>query len=291
MASTGINLSEVRNFSDMFTATFYFIKQEIKSLLTCFSVLVLPLVLVDLFIKSYAMNGLFLLRSAEAMHQSGVRGMALLLFSYVMTLILIYWLVLFVVSYLRVYHQKYRLEEKIKVLPGEVWTVMCRKMLKVFALSVVLSLVIVIGFIFLIIPGIYLAVIFSFSIYFLIIRDQTISGSLGASKDLCDGQWWALFGYTLLLQLIVTMLAYVFAIPYMVIIFKAAFTGHAPGIFELTIGTLFTQLGQYLMYMILFIGIGIRFFSTLEQREHATLLEKIEQIGADAETERSEGSF
>ena len=82
MASTGINLSEVRNFSDMFTATFYFIKQEIKSLLTCFSVLVLPLVLVDLFIKSYAMNGLFLLRSAEAMHQYGVRGMALLLFSY-----------------------------------------------------------------------------------------------------------------------------------------------------------------------------------------------------------------
>jgi len=93
------------------------------------------------------------------------------------------------------------------------------------------------------------------------------------------GKWWNFFGYVIVLQLIVGGLSYIFSIPYLVLTFKTTFTQQLPGIYETTFSLLFANLGQSLLQLISVVGIAVRFFTYLEQKEHTGLLSKIGQIG------------
>ena len=104
---------------------------------------------------------------------------------------------------------------------------------------------------------------------------QVMSGS----RELLKGKWWNFFGYVIVLQLIVGGLSYIFSIPYLVLTFKTTFTQQLPGIYETTFSLLFANLGQSLLQLISVVGIAVRFFTYLEQKEHTGLLSKIGQIG------------
>ena len=288
MPLSKINLSEKRNFGDQFTTTFLFIKQEFKSILVAFAILIVPLILVELFLQSYLVKDV-IPGMTDSILEQGTKGRLFPLFvTYLLTLILAFWLQLFGVAYLRLYVDQYKAGEEIKITWQELLKVMWRYLGKVLRLNVIYLLVIVVGVVFFIIPGIYVAVIFMFGIYFMMIRDKKMSSAFAASVDLCHGQWWSLFGYLILFQLIVSMLNYVFLLPFIVVMAKNYFTGGTSGVFELKIVTFIGQLGRYLMNMILVVGIGVRFFSSLEGKEHQTLLDKIGQIGSEEQVAESE---
>ena len=98
-------------------------------------------------------------------------------------------------------------------------------------------------------------------------------------SELFYGKWWNLLGYVLVFKLIVGGLSYIFSIPYLVLTFKTTFTQQLPGIYETTFSLLFANLGQSLLQLISVVGIAVRFFTYLEQKEHTGLLSKIGQIG------------
>lgn len=282
MQKAKINLQEVRNFGDSITATFLFIKQEFKSLVRSFVVIMLPLIFVDLFVKSHMIKTMFTFVVAQA--KDGILSIFL---GYLSSMLVFYWLILFVNSFLRVYADKFRNSSEEGVLVKDVWRVMYRKIGQSFVLGLLFMMAVCVGCVFLVIPGIYVSVILTFSIYFLVIRDRTISESFGESVELVRGQWWHLFGFILVVQLMVGMLCYVFYLPYMGIVLKSVFTHQSPGMYEIAFGMLFVTLGQYFMCIILIVGVGIRFFSSLERKEHTVLLDKIEQLG-NGQVEESE---
>ena len=84
------------------------------------------------------------------------------------------------------------------------------------------------------------------------------------------------------------MLGYVFNLPYLGIFLEAYLTGNQPGLFELTLVNSVGTIGRYLMNIVFIVGIGVRFFSRLERKEHRTLLDKIGQIGTEERTESGE---
>lgn len=285
MQKPRINLQEVRNFSDSFTATFVFVKQEFKSLITGFAVIMLPLIFVDLFLKSFTMQGMITNPLGSSKTGSDILSLVVNYFS---TLVLVFWLGVFVISFLRVYTDKFKVYSEERITVKEVWRVMSKHLGKAFIVGVVYLLAVSVGTVMLIIPGIYVSVILIFSIYYLILRDNTITGSLGNSADLVKGQWWSLFGFIFILNLIISMLSYVFTIPYLVITLKSVFTREPMGIYESTFGMLLANLGQYFLYIFTFVGIGVRFFSLLERQEHTLLLNKIEHLGNNGQTANSE---
>lgn len=287
MQTKKINLLEKRTFSDELTVTFQFIKQEFKSLIAAFSAIVLPLIFVELFLQSFLLEGV-LKGTAGIAFTNGNSGWIMLLVNYLLVIIVSVWLQLFVLSYLRLYSDKYLQQEEIKISFLELLKMMGRHSGRFCVLCIVYLLCMVMGFFLFIVPGIYISVIFVFSSYFLVVRGEKLSSAFTASADLCRGQWWNTFGYILMCFLIVSMLSYVFSLPYLGIMFESYLTGDKVGLFELTLVNSIALIGRYLMNIILIVGIGVRFFSRLERKEHRTLLDKIGQIGTEEQTVGSE---
>lgn len=65
-----------------------------------------------------------------------------------------------------------------------------KQFFKYLGLAIVMGVMIIIGFILLVVPGIWLSVALSFSVYFLILQGKGIKESLSASKALVKGKWW-----------------------------------------------------------------------------------------------------
>ena len=86
-----------------------------------------------------------------------------------------------------------------------------------------------------------------------------------------SGKWWNTFGYLLVLGMLVSALSYVFSLPYMFLSIKTIVVGEEPSTYALAFGVLLSTLGQYLLQLVAFVGIGVRFFSLREQKEHAAL--------------------
>ena len=263
-----INFNQVRGFSDSITLTFNFIKQEFKPLLRSFAVIALPVVFIGLFFMSYsARESLITIVQPDQYAGSSLDMLTNSLLTNLLTMVIYFWMSLIGIAYIRVYQDKVAAADEARITPGEVWQVMWRNLGKSLLWAVIYLLMVVFGMILFIAPGIYLGVVFGFVFYYMILENRSISAGMSGSRELLKGKWWNFFGY------------YIFSIPYLVLTFKTIFTQQLPGIYETTFSLLFANLGQSLLQLISVVGIAVRFFTYLEQKEHTGLLSKIGQIG------------
>lgn len=80
-------------------------------------------------------------------------------------------------------------------------------------LSLLTSLIVAVGFLLCVAPGIWLMVLFSLSTSALVMERLSIGRALGRSKDLISGHWWRTFGILLVTLLMAFLVALVFVIP------------------------------------------------------------------------------
>lgn len=278
-----ISLNQVRGFSECITYTFNFIKQEIKPLLKSFAVIVLPLIFIDLFIKSFLFHDIFMMAFQQAEPAPADFALTLknALLTNLSTLVLTYWGGLWGLAYLRVYQDNYARPEQPSVMPGEVLSVMWKNLGKLLVWDIFYILAIILGLVLFVAPGLYLAVIWAFVAYFIVFRGQSMTKAMSASHELIRGRWWNFFGYLILLQLIATGLSYIFSLPAGGLSLQTLFTQQAPSTYAVVLTMLLATVGQNFLSIILYVGIGMRFFSFLEEKEQTGLLNKIEQIGAE----------
>ena len=170
-----INLSVQRSFSDLITVTINFMKQEFVPFIRAFAVIGFPLILLMLFFMKDLLMGAFdMSLHPEAYYEVNNFGDTMLrtLFTSLFGMLLMMWVQLFAISYLRVYWDHYQagIEERITI--GEVLGVMLKKLGVYLMWSVFCGLVVFIGFLFLFVPGIYIGISFTFGSYLLILRDN-----------------------------------------------------------------------------------------------------------------------
>ena len=279
-----INLSVQRSFSDLITVTINFMKQEFVPFIRAFAVIGFPLILLMLFFMKDLLMGAFdMSLHPEAYYEVNNFGDMMLrtLFTSLFGMLLMMWVQLFAISYLRVYWDHYQagIEERITI--GEVLGVMLKKLGVYLMWSVFCGLVVFV-------PGIYIGISFTFGSYLLILRDNGLGKIITESMAMVKGNWWKTFGFIVVMYLLVGVLAYLFGIPYMFLMMSSAFTGEIPNIYEITFSLLLSYLGQYTLYTVLFVGVGMLFFSRLEEMEHTTLLSQIDQLGAQPEKKADE---
>jgi len=92
--------------------------------------------------------------------------------------------------------------------------------LKYILFAIVLTLILVVAFVLLIIPGIWLSVSFSFAMFFLLLENQSIVQSLRSSFNLVKGKWWGVLGRSLILGLL--SIAFVIVLELLGVIFSVA---------------------------------------------------------------------
>lgn len=266
MKTSKINLHEVRGINDLITVTFLFIRQEFKSLVFCLGILLLPLMLVLL-----TLHGVLMVTAGEFI--MGMGG------GFILTnAVFFYWVMMISISYLSVYDDNCKKSDQPSVTCREVWRVMWPSIGKTLVWIVFYILLVVLGFLFFVIPGVYFSVAWVFSVYLMVIKKQPLRMNM-FSFDFIRGEWWATFGIYLALGIIVGVMSYVFTIPLSLVNYVYLLTGEADGMWVTFLVTFVMSVGQNLFRAILFIGVGFKFFGILESREHSLLREKINSIG------------
>ena len=143
-----INLSVQRSFSDLITVTINFMKQEFVPFIRAFAVIGFPMILLMLFFMKDLLMGVFdMSLHPEAYYDVNNFGDTMLrtLFTSLFGVLMMLWVQLFAISYLRVYWDHYQagIEERITII--EVFRVMLRKFGVYLVWSVFCGLVVFVG--------------------------------------------------------------------------------------------------------------------------------------------------
>ncbi len=276
-----INLNQEWSFGDSITVTFYFLKQEIKPLLKALGILVLPLLLIEALLEVTVIRdvGEIFSSTLNSRYAAGNLGMTLVTFFF--NCLLYFWVGLFGFGYIRVYLDKYRQGDETSPEVGEIGGVMFRHLGNMLLGGVVCLLLVFLGSLFFVLPGIYLSVALLFTGCFIFFQQKTAFQGIAGSMSLIQGRWWGLFGYVILLRLIVLALSFIFSIPQLVLIVKAATTQEVPPQLLTSLALTFGRVGEFMLQIITVTGIAVRFFSFWEKKEHGTLLGKIDQMGEE----------
>ncbi len=203
-------------------------------------------------------------------------------------LILLFLMIGFLVSIATThsYISLYVKEGKGNFTIDDVGNLIKKKIFKIFFGGILISLIVVVGFLFFYIPGIYLTIAMSFFTIVIVYEDAKIGESISRSFKIIKGHWWETFGLIFIFGLIVGFASYVFIIPIYVVFIVAAIGGKTIGVGSVIVLVLFISL--YFVAYMFFVSlkqtiIAVQYFSLITNKEGLGLKERIDSINKEKE--------
>ena len=191
METEKIELRQERDFGQVFNAAFAFLKQELKPFCIALLTFVLPVMLLMGIGFAVIYSSMFGMIKAQPTRNSAEFLVKFFgSFGWIMLFALLAQSMLFltVISYLKIYQRKHD-SPSISELSGEIFS----NLFPVIVAMILGGIVIIIGTIFCILPGVYLGVSLSLFIIALIIEKDGIGNAFSRSFQLTHMQWWWTF--------------------------------------------------------------------------------------------------
>ncbi|MFA0962020.1 hypothetical protein AB9P05_09455 [Roseivirga sp. BDSF3-8] len=275
-----IKLFEERDFGQKFSAAFSFIGREAKPLLHVLARFVgVPLLLLALL---GGLNTAFQLEViASYPNDYGMGPMIFVI--YFLSLVVFTIMVCVVAGYMKVYSSLSEPGEKVS--GKAVWHVIKGKLIPVFFLNIVYFLIVIVGFIFLILPGIYLAVAMSLCHVIYIMEDTDIFSSLGRSVKLVNQEFFPSLGFIFIMALLAGIIGSVIQVPVYIL---TAFVGMSSAIGEsgidvpIWVTTLIVAIPTalaYLSYVLVYLGNLFLYGSLREASEAPGIMDAVNNFG------------
>ena len=170
-----------------------------------------------------------------------------------------------------------------KITPGDVWQKIVENISVSVISSVLVLLAILIGLVFFIIPGIYLAVCFQLYLMVVIREKSSATDSLSRSRKLVDGKWWSTFGLVMIMSIIAGIISIVFQFP---VLLATIFTtlgvgnGIAGSPVVLIIASIISIVGSNFVNGLVWIAVGFQYYNLVERRDGSGLRSEIESLGS-----------
>ncbi len=272
-----------RDFGEKINASFTFTMENLRGLGLSLLLIVGPVALVGGIISGYAQSTLLTGTSpgtfsdpskvfamyAAMFSGPWLVGLVLVLLSYVLVNVVTF-------SYIRLYQQRGG-QQPITV--GEVWAATQPFIGSGVLLTIAVSLLAGVGMIFLVLPGLYLLIVFSITPAILVFEGQGVGESISRSFRLISGNWWATFGLLFVMSLIVSIMSMIFTLPAGIVggLFGA---GVVKDISILT--TVFTALGtvgSMVLQGLNAVATAFQYYDLKEEKEGTGLLAQINAIG------------
>ncbi|MNL14102.1 hypothetical protein D3C87_1350320 [compost metagenome] len=281
--SEKLEFKKVREFGEIISDTIQFIRQNFKSLL-----------------KVYAyFCGFFIVAGAIAavMYQIDSRDVILGAydknnplsaygFSKLLTLnyllVFIFSLLMYtsinvsMLSFIALYIQKGNVAPSTE----EVWSYFKYYFFRVLLSSILLSMLLVVGFVCCFIPGIYLFPALTLFYPIMVLENMGFTDSFSRSFRLIKDNWWATAGVVLIIYVITYAAMSLASMPAVIITMVGVFTQGAKGLS--TTMLVISSVIQYLCYVFLIvpvIGCTLCYFNLAERQESAGLMDRINQLG------------
>lgn len=268
-----IKLFETRDFSGNFDTSFRFMRQNYGPILKAI-LYVIPILLIAVFIAPDSSN-----IQADPSDPMAVYGEVFNFgfFAYIILLSIVSFLI---ILFITAYMAEYANTDDEHVDTSLVWKRVFRCILPVFAASILFYIIVIIGTILCIIPGIIALIYLYFYMYVYVIEERGIVDSLTRSYELVKGNWWFTLGYLFVFGVISSILSGIFSIPTLLILM-----GQFLKIDFLTsdvftyFASFISALGNVFIYPIMYIAGGILYFSYRNKLENVDMESEIDSIG------------
>lgn len=288
-----IELRKTRDFGEKFNATFEFIRQNYKGFMPAVLFISVPLILIGMVIISYYTYFVFINEATGMIGSTNpfaiwsmmgsFMGIALLAYLFIIVGYLINSSLVF--NYLRIYSLR---ENPTNITVGELWNESKKDIGSIFVAGLLVVIVAGIGFMFLVIPGIYLMVTLSLILPILIFERKSIGDAFSRCFYLIKDKWWSTFGLIFIAAIIQWVMSLIFNIPNYVFSFLIGIYDVSTDFFTdfstwkkvvlILLGCV-SVIGSTLLYCIGYIAIAFQYFNLVERREATGLMNQIEGFG------------
>ncbi|QXV65689.1 hypothetical protein INP83_00920 [Mucilaginibacter sp. 21P] len=285
-----IELAKTRDFGEIINDTFTFIKQNFKDLvknlyLFCGVVYFAGAALIAMqqyqmvnAASSFGQEGPATYNSFDKLNLFGVKyfaGMGLMIIGSALS-------VLSIIGYMALYKQK----GNIKPTSAEVWGYMKYYFGRTILATLVITVLLIIGFALCIIPGIYLFPIFGIIFPIMIMENGSFGYSFNRSFQLIRNNWWLTAGAILVSWIIMYFIVMAISLP-------AAFLGISATLLRPTtalnnfgiitpIVTVALQMISLVCYIVPMVTLGLCYYNLSESKEGTSLLERINNLGTNS---------
>ncbi|MEJ8800828.1 hypothetical protein [Pontibacter sp. H249] len=292
--SQKINLRQERDFGEKLNATFHFIKANFKPLFRAILLYVTPVALL-----AGIFSGLYQARLFQSITGNGdyktygefsffqqitsLNYIVMLFFSmlgYIMVSLVVY-------SFMVVY-----MDSEEEVSPAAVWEHVKANMVQAIYAGIGLGIVCFFGF-FLLGFGLYLGVVCS--VFFMVmIREETgVVESIERCFYLVKHNWWATFGFLIVVGIIQGMIGWLGALPAGLVSILRMF--EIPGTDSdvlLVVTNTIASIFAIFVSTISMVAVGFQYFHLVEQKDGIGWMEQVNLIGKrDSNTFNNEGDF
>lgn len=279
-----IQLEKRRSFDEIFNDTFSFFKSNFLQMAKGFIPMILPFfVLLSLSLYSTTQMMTDPSRMADFSSNSAFGGMGL---KFAMPMFLSLFFYLFAFCFIFAYMKLYNRNKGVKVSIKEAYSLVFSRAFSIIGLGILSYLMTVLGTILCLLPGIYLMNVLSLALPILIIREESVFASISGAFSLIKKNWWKTFGVMFVITFITGILLFILDIPILFAVFSTDFLdmGIESFLYSSASGGLFVvqmyhMLVGNLLSMIVFIALGVMYFSYNEEKSGGNLLNELDQIG------------
>ncbi|MES2425780.1 MAG: hypothetical protein V4560_02365 [Bacteroidota bacterium] len=282
-----IELSKTRDFSEIISDSFLFIRQNFKPLLSCFFVfcgffllagaiasILQQLKVAELVNGTDFNNGTVLTSKFSRFSNFGWEYFLTVLFSFItLTLIPVTML-----SFMALYKAK----GNIAPTTEEVWGYIKYYFLKVFGSNILNLIILIIATLFCLVPGIYLYPILGLMFPIMIVENTSYGYAFSQSFRLIKDNWWMTFGALFIAGLIAYICLALITVPLAAVniwstLFHQVKHVHL-SIVSIVLGSVLAHVA-HIFYILPLVTLGLCYFSLTESKDATGLMDRINQLG------------
>lgn len=295
-----IQLFEQRDFGNKINATFQYIIQNMRSLGLALVYIVGPVALIAGIATGVMQSDMlqFARDSGDVNNQSpmAVFQMMTKFISPTFWLAMVFSVLANVAVIVTTYaHMKIYDRTKSSVISvADVWTELQPMIGRTLIISILNSIIIVIGFLFFFIPGLYVAVVLSLSLAVTAFEGTDFGVTWSRCFQLIRDKWWSTFGLIVVMGIIVSLIGLLFAVPATVIAFlTGAKMLPDVSVAWLILGNIINLVGRTLLNVVLYTAVGFQYTNLVERQEGRGLISAIDSIGTSPTQPRAtdEGTY
>lgn len=287
-----INFKSERDLGAIITDAFGFIRTEWKSLFTCIFKITWPFLVISLFALAlyfYSFSNILDNLSSNSFESNPFAMFSgsnfLLIFLLMFAATATYTLMQIATTL----YIKSFIENKGQIVYDDIVRQTKTKFWPILGFVIISFILITIGTLFCLIPGIYLYVPLTLGIAIMTFEDKTVSETISHCFTLVKNKWFETFGILLVVMILIGILGYVFSIPsliYSIVKIATSISKEDPsavkGIFSDPIYlalSIFSYVGRFLMTVISVVAIVLIYFDLNEQKYQSGTIEIIDNLG------------
>ena len=278
-------LRKPRDFGQIITDTFTYIRVHFRTLGKALFLFVFPIVIISGALVSSSFISMFNfadLNSTQSMDPAATANMGSWFIQFLIGMIL--FMINFLLIYVIVFKHMQLIDDGVEDIEiGMLLEDFGRNVFGVLGILIITGIASFIGALFFIIPGIYIAYKLSLAPVIFIVEEEPLGDALSKSWDATRDFWWFTFGMSFVMGIIMNFASYIFIVPMYILIGIVSFStgsNDASGISTI-ISVLYglSVVVPALLYCMPITSQALVYFNIQERKTGRSMMDKIESLG------------